>query len=140
MRTSTKIVLVVTALAILIVSPSAMAAPKPSSSSSINLIVMSTTPTAAATTNAAYGDQVTFAISTTATDRPYVLLNCYQDGVWVLAGQAGFYDANPFGKTFTLTSTAWTSGAADCTARLGSLNADGTRFHELASTSFHVDA
>jgi hypothetical protein len=118
-----------------------MAAPKPSSSSSISLVIVSgQTAAAAATASPTYGSQVTFAVSTTATDRPYVLLNCYQNGVWVLAGQAGFYDLYPFGQNFTLASTAWTNGAADCTARLGSLNPDGTRFRELASTSFHVDA
>ncbi len=87
-----------------------------------------------------YGQQVTFSVSTSATDRPYVLLNCYQNGVWLYAAQAGFYPAYPFSRVFTLASTAWTGGAADCTATLGVNNSDGTRFTKLASTSFHVYA
>ena len=79
-----------------------------------------------------------FDVSTNATDRPYVLVNCYQNGTWVYAGQAGFWAGALFGQNFTLASTSWTSGAATCTARLGALNADGTRFRELASTSFNV--
>ena len=132
MRRSRTIVLTVTALAVLVAASSAVAASGGGkSASSITLHVMSTARTAPQ-----FGDVVTFDVSTSA-DRPYVLLNCYQNGVWVLAGQAAFW-ASSTSKTFTLASTSWTGGSADCTARLGSLNADGTRFRELASTSFTV--
>jgi hypothetical protein len=111
------------------------------SSSSISLVMLSSsTVSAAATSGPRWNDKVTFAVSTVATDRPYVLLNCYQNGVWVLASQAGFYADYPFGTSFTLASSAWMAGAADCTATLGTNSAGGTKFTKLASTSFHVDA
>jgi hypothetical protein len=138
MEKTRNVAVTVVALAALAVASSAVAAGggNGKSSSSISLVVMSATRTAA-DVGARYGDQVTFDVSTNATDRPYVLLNCYQNGVWVLAGQAGFWASYP-SKTFMLASTWWTGGAATCTARLGSINADGTRFRELASTSFDV--
>jgi hypothetical protein len=120
---------------LLAVSPALAGTPK--SSSSISLVMFSVS---AIGTGPHWGNQVTFAVSTNATDRPYVLLNCYQNGKWVYAAQAGFYPSYPFAQRFTLASTAWTGGAADCTARLGALNAYGTKFRELASTSFHVSA
>src|SRR5215218_3293492 len=70
-------------------------------STSITLVTLS----GASVTTAAspsFGDQVTFAVSTTATDRPYVTLNCYQGGSWVYAAQAGFWAGYPGGQTFTL--------------------------------------
>ena len=97
---------------------------------------------AASSLSARYGDEVTFAVSSSATDKPYVLLNCYQGSSWVYSGQAGFYasfPSYPNSLMFRLSSSAWPGGAADCKARMGMLNADGTRFRELASTSFHVD-
>lgn len=114
------------------------------SSSSISLVVMSGSSglTAASSPSARYGDEITFAVSSSATERPYVLLNCYQGSSWVYSGQAGFYPSFPSYPTslmFTLSSSAWAGGPADCKARMGMLNADGTRFRELASTSFHVD-
>lgn len=84
------------------------------------------------------GQQVTFAVATTATSSPFVSLNCYQGGVWVYTASAGFFAAYPWSRNFTLSSTAWTSGAADCTARLYSTK-DGTRTTTLATASFHVN-
>jgi hypothetical protein len=114
------------------------------SSSSISLVVVSGSSdlAAASSLSARYGDEVTFAVSSSATDRPYVLLNCYQGSSWVYSGQAGFYPSFPSypnSLNFRLSSGVWAGGSADCTARMGSLNPDGTRFRELASTSFHVD-
>lgn len=130
-------ILVATALSLLVLASSALAGNGPQkSTSSIALVQLSSA--RIAESGPRYGDQVTFAVETTATTRPYVLVNCYQSGQWVYAAQAGFW-ASYFSKSFTLASTSWGSGAADCTARLGSLNADGSRFRELASTSFHVD-
>jgi hypothetical protein len=111
------------------------------SPSSISLVMLNSPALSAAVTSGPHwGDQVTFAISTNATDQPYVFMNCYRDGTRIYNFQAGFYAAYPFTKTFTLSSIAWTGGAADCTANLGELNSDGTKWKQLASTSFHVDA
>lgn len=69
-------------------------------------------------TQANHGDVVTFAVSTTATDKPYVNVRCYQDGAFVYDAWAGFFPGAWFGQEFTLSSNAWTDGAADCNARL----------------------
>jgi hypothetical protein len=84
------------------------------------------------------GQQVTFAVATTATTSPFVSLNCYKDGVWVYTASAGFFAAYPWSQNFTLSSSSWTSGDAECTARLYS-SRDGTRTTTLATTSFHVN-
>ena len=110
-----------------------------SGSSSITLVTLGSTGntfTAQATSAPRVGDNVTFDVQTTATDRPYILLNCYQGGEWVSTAQSFYSASNP--PIFTLSSSAWTSGSASCTARMGKLNADGTRFTELASTTFAV--
>ncbi len=127
-------ILTFAAMSLLLAASPALAG-KPNSSSSIRLVMLS-----ASASGPHWGDKVTFAVSTNASDRPYVLLNCYQNGVWLYAAQAGFYASYPFSQVFTLSSTAWTGGAADCKARVGKLNAYGTKFTELASTSFHVYA
>ena len=130
-------ILVATALSLLVLTSSAIAGNGSQKSSSSIALVQFSSLSAAAVAGPQYGDQVTFAVSTNATDRPYVLVNCYQNGAWVYAAQAGFWASYP-SKNFMLASASWGGGAADCTARLGSLNADGTRFRELASTSFSV--
>jgi hypothetical protein len=106
--------------------------------SSIELAIVNAAVATAEVAGPSYGDTVTFNVATTSTDRPYVLLNCYQDGAWVYAAQAGFWPTYPWGQTFVLAANSWTGGSASCTARLGVLNADGTRFRELATTSFDV--
>ena len=65
-----------------------------------------------------YGDWITFDVSTTETTRPFVNLNCYQDGVLVAQGWAGFFDGALGSQKFGLYSPQWTGGAADCTADL----------------------
>ena len=67
-----------------------------------------------------YGQQVTFNVSTTATDKPSVQLTCSQGGVVVYRASAGFYPEYPWpwAQTFTLRSAAWTGGGADCIATL----------------------
>ncbi len=84
-----------------------------------------------------YGDSVTFNLSTTATDQPWVNLQCFQNGVLVLQGWNGFFPASITGTTFGLYSGAWSGGAADCTAYLD-MYSNGWKV--LASTSFHVNA
>jgi hypothetical protein len=82
-----------------------------------------------------YGQQVTFNISTTATNQPYVHLQCYQNGAMVLQNWDGYFDGSLSGRNFTLSSPSWTGGAADCTATL-----ETPQGSPLASTSFHVYA
>jgi hypothetical protein len=81
-----------------------------------------------------YGDTVTFNVSTTATDQPWVNLQCFQNKVLVAQGWNGFFDGSITGRNFGLYSGAWSGGAADCTAYL-----DNPQWSVLASTSFHVD-
>lgn len=101
-------------------------------SSSVSLVLVDSSDGLAHT-----GQLVTFAVSTSATASPFVSLNCYQGGVWVYTASAGFFAAYPWSQNFNLSSTAWMSGAADCTARLYSTK-DGRRTTTLATTSFHV--
>jgi len=87
-----------------------------------------------------YGDQVTYNISTTASE-PRVELLCYQNKVMVLDAVTGFYASYPWPWTqvMTLSSQSWTSGAGECTATLYSW--DGwTRTILATPLSFHVDA
>lgn len=86
-----------------------------------------------------YGDRATFTVSTTATDKPWVELDCYQGGTLVYQDRRGFFDGSLTGEVFNLgTSGAWQSGAADCTAWLVKYTTKS--WSKLASTSFHVDA
>jgi hypothetical protein len=80
-----------------------------------------------------WNDTITFNVSTTATDSPYLRVTCYQGGTLVYGADAGFYDSYPWpgARNMPLYSPIWTGGAADCTAILN----DG-----LATLSFHVDA
>jgi hypothetical protein len=84
-------------------------------------------------------DQITFDVSTTATTKPWVKLNCYQAGVWVATSSAGFFPAYPWPPNFGLSSGAWTSGAADCVATLYKVTSNG-RQRNLKTLNFHVDA
>jgi len=86
-----------------------------------------------------WGDVVVFNVSTTATTQPFVNLQCFQNGVVVLNGWNGYF-AGALNTTwnFGLSSGAWQSGAADCTAFLDMATKRG--WSQLASTSFHVDA
>ena len=86
-----------------------------------------------------YGQQVNFAVSTTATDKPYVRLNCYEAGVWVMTDSTGYYPSYPWpGHIFSLRWDAYhTPGAAaDCTATLYYYGSKSTV--DLKSLSFHV--
>jgi hypothetical protein len=81
------------------------------------------------------GDTITFNVSTTATDQPWVNLQCFQNGTLVAQGWNGFFDGSITGRNFGLYSGVWSSGAADCTAYL-----DNPQWSVLASTSFHAGA
>ena len=83
-------------------------------------------------------DEVTFRFSTTASE-PFVNLRCYQGQAFVFDGWAGFFPGAWFGQTFTLASTYWADGEADCTARLVSYGSNG-RERTLGTMGFHVEA
>jgi hypothetical protein len=116
-------------------------AARPSGSSSITgPYLVTTSPTgspvtAASTTTPRFGDTITFDISTTQTGNPFVNLVCSGAGVGY-DSWAAFWPTN---GTFILSSPAWTSGAADCTAKLV-MYVNSNKSKVLASTSFHVDA
>ncbi len=82
-----------------------------------------------------WGQTVTFNVSTTATNQPWVNLNCYQNGVLVAQGWEGFFAGSLDDQMFRLYSPQWTGGEADCTANLTT-----PQWTVLASTSFHVYA
>lgn len=81
---------------------------------------------------------VTFNVSTSATAYPYVTLRCFQNGV-VVSGQTNAMFPGTLGDDFYLgPSTAWQSGAADCTANLEDRYSSKNSIIVLASMSFHV--
>ena len=63
-----------------------------------------------------WGQQVTFTVTTSATTRPYVSLVCMQGSDRVYGSTAGMFDSYTWSRNFTLQSTTWTGGDADCTA------------------------
>ena len=102
----------------------------PRGSSTINLVMVND-----ANGNGApnWHDTITFDISTTQTDSPYLAVTCYQGGTLVYGADAGFYDSYPWpgARLMPLYSPSWTGGAADCTAVLN---------RKLATLQFHVGA
>ena len=98
-----------------------------SSASSIRLVLLDSPDDVAN-----HGERVTFAVSTSATTRPFVSLNCYQGSEWVYSASIGVFDGYLWAQEFTLASTSWPSGSADCTARLYS-SKDGIRTTTLAT-------
>jgi hypothetical protein len=134
MRTD-RILMFVAVLAALVVAATASAAKQ---SSSLTLVVLGSSQTAAAAPAPAQGGQITFNVSTTQTDHPSVNVRCYQPGSWVYDGWQSFWPGAPE-PVFTLSSNYWTSGAADCTARLVYYDRQG-RLQTLATTGFHVNA
>jgi hypothetical protein len=88
-----------------------------------------------------WNGQVTFKVSTTATDRPYVQLDCSQNGVLVYSDSAGYYPdySWPWDQTMTLASNSWTGGAADCVAKMFYF-ASGGKTRTLTTLSFPVYA
>lgn len=109
-------------------------------SSSLSLVVLSSAAAPAAATAApSYGGQITFDVSTTQTDRPYVNVRCYQGSSFVYDAWQGFWSGYYTEPNFTLSSAYWMGGAADCTARLVTFCSNG-REKTLASMDFHVGA
>ena len=97
------------------------------------------TVTATSTSTPQYGDTITFDVSTTATDNPFVNVTCYQNGILVMQGWSAFFPGGLGDGNFGLGSPAWRGGAAECTANLDMYTSKGA-LKVLASTSFHADA
>jgi hypothetical protein len=88
-----------------------------------------------------FGQKVTFDVSTTATTKPWVTVDCSQNGVAVYHASNGIFPTS-LGQVFTLASNSWTSGEADCTAWLQNWDnyAKHGTIQDLAAMSFHVYA
>lgn len=116
-----------TVLSMLMASPALAAkgggSSKTSGSSSLTLVLLDSTDGLAH-----YGQQVTFTVSTTQTTEPHVSLSCYQGSTLVYSAETGYYASYPWPDTqiFTLSSAAWTGGAASCTAVLYWFNGSKT--------------
>jgi hypothetical protein len=85
-----------------------------------------------------YGDTITFNVSTSATS-PFVQVDCYQGTLWVYTGSVGYFDAYPWVKQFTLTSSYWAGGSASCKAQLYT-SKDGTSMNVLSTLNFEAGA
>ena len=72
-----------------------------------------------------WAQDITWQVSTTATDRPFVAVSCTQGGSIVFNASAGYYAGYRWDSTMTLSSQAWTGGAASCTARLYYTSSNG---------------
>ena len=107
------------------------------SGSTMTLVIVASSSTDG---NVHQGDTITWHLSTS-TSQPHVSVSCSQNGTVVYSTQTGYYASYPWPWTqdMTLASGAWTSGAADCSARLYSLSNSGNST-TLATSSFHVYA
>lgn len=87
-----------------------------------------------------WGQHIRFDVSTTATTEPHVSVQCSQGGAVVYSAQTGYYDSYPWPstQTFTLSSSAWTGGDADCNATMYYFN--GSKTVTGATLAFHVYA
>jgi hypothetical protein len=111
---------------------------KPSSSSWISL----SSTGGAATTAPTAGSNVTLFEGTTAVTRPFIHVKCFQNGSLVLEAWNAVFTSPTGSATFTFSTPAWQSGAADCTAYLENWDQYGTKgkVSVLASTTFQVNA
>ncbi len=88
-----------------------------------------------------HGDWIRFNVSTASTTEPWVRLYCYQGGTLVAQGFEGYFERSLDDGVFGLYSQMWTSGDADCTAKLSrSLTAPSWRPRPSTSTPRHVFA
>ena len=88
-----------------------------------------------------FGQHVTFDVSTSATDSPWVTVNCSQNGSPVYHQSLAMYLGTLYSRTFTLGPTpAWQSGSADCVATLENWDdySNKGKITALASTPFTV--
>jgi hypothetical protein len=138
-----RLALAAVAVAAFLVVPTALAAKgaKPgtggggsTSGSSLSLVLMD------GATEPRLGGRITFAVTTTATDSPFVGVRCWQGTNWVYDAYVGLFDGAMFNPWLTLGSTNWVAGVeASCTARLFYYDNRG-RQKVLATTDFLVAA
>jgi hypothetical protein len=87
-----------------------------------------------------WGQRVTFNASSSATYY-FVAVRCSQNGATVYKADKGFYASWPADqRNFWLMSSAWTGGAADCTAELYAQLSDGSNRQSLVTIGFPVAA
>jgi hypothetical protein len=141
-------VAMITALVLAVLAPVALAARggnggKPSSGSSDPNATIELVPVTTSTDGLVHvGQKVTFKVFTTATQYPWVTVDCYSpSGAWVYHASNGIFPTS-LGQDFTLASNSWMSGEADCTAWLQNWDSYSKRgtITNLKSTSFHVYA
>lgn len=108
-------------------------------SSSLSLVVLSgdTARSASPATAPTFGGDITFDVATTQTERPFVNVRCYQGQTFVYDAWHGFFAGYYTDAVFTLASSYWSGGSANCTARLVDFG-NGGRERTLATTSFAV--
>lgn len=86
-----------------------------------------------------WNEKVKFNLSTNI-DKPYVALECSQNGTVVANGREGYYSGTLDDGIFGLVSSGWSGGAADCTAKLQYYTPKGkTNYVTVAITTFHVN-
>jgi hypothetical protein len=92
-----------------------------------------------------WNDTITFNETTNYTDSggagPWINASCHQNGVLVWSYTFGYGTAYPWpdSRNVSLSTGAWTSGAADCTAQLV-YSAGNGRYPTITTLSFHVNA
>ena len=85
-----------------------------------------------------FGEQVTFDVSTSRTDFPWVQNLCWQDGRLVYEQWHGLWSGYYRDPIFTLGPTpSWDGGAATCEGRLVR-QANGGAMQTLAKTTYQV--
>jgi len=85
-----------------------------------------------------YMERAAFDVSTTATDRPFVGLRCWQGGNFVLDGYTGYFDSYMFDPWIYLGSPYWAPDlSANCTARLFWYDSRGNQ-NVVATLDFDV--
>ena len=86
-----------------------------------------------------YGKDYTFKVTTSA-PYPFVKDECYQGGTLVYQQTNGYYAGWMWGQTYNWSSSAWTGGAADCTATLYYTDSQFNNPRTMSTLTFHVYA
>ena len=85
-----------------------------------------------------HGERITFEIQTTATDRPFVAVSCWQGSTGVYLKSIGLFPTYLFDPWLTMDSSYWTPGVpASCTARAYYYDKRGNQ-KDLATLGFAV--
>ncbi len=90
-----------------------------------------------------YGDAIRFNVTYNNVDYPFVHLQCYDPTTGALLSQSteGYYPSALDDGIFGLSSPVWTTGAANCTAKVEQGDANTRKTNPvLATVNFHVDA